>query len=76
MCLIRNLRRIPLNYRYFSTIQPEELANVLNTNRKGYIPRRALLYLPGSSQKMLDKAPDIEVNLVFLTRNILVESIT
>lgn len=35
--------------------------NVLKIDRKGYVPRRALLYVPGANQKMLNKATKIKV---------------
>ena len=38
-----------------------------------YVPRRALLYVPGSNQKMLDKVPNIKVRKLLLKiKNILI----
>ena len=40
--------------------------NPTKLDRKGYIPRRALLYVPGSSEKMLAKVPTIKVDSLVL----------
>uniref|UniRef100_A0A7E4W307 Citramalyl-CoA lyase, mitochondrial n=1 Tax=Panagrellus redivivus TaxID=6233 RepID=A0A7E4W307_PANRE len=40
--------------------------NVTKTDRKGFVPRRALLYVPGSSEKVLAKVPKIKVDSLVL----------
>ncbi|KAH7702231.1 Protein C01G10.7 [Aphelenchoides avenae] len=40
--------------------------HVLKGNRTGYIPRRAVLYVPGSEKRMLDKVPKIQADCVAL----------
>jgi hypothetical protein len=42
------------------TLNCDPLAKVLKGNRKGFIPRRATLYVPGDKEKMLQKVPSIE----------------
>uniref|UniRef100_A0A914Z2V9 Citramalyl-CoA lyase, mitochondrial n=1 Tax=Panagrolaimus superbus TaxID=310955 RepID=A0A914Z2V9_9BILA len=51
----------------FSKIFTRNLStNVMKIDRKGYIPRRALLYVPGSNEKMLTKVPTIKVDSLVL----------